>query len=74
MKTKRNKEGFFICLITGFITAFIIWLFLLGKIIDIPYGTHKGGVIAATGVIIIIIIITGITYLIRYIIKKYKNK
>ena len=74
MKTKRNKEGFFISLITGLITAFIIWLFLLGKIIDIPYGTHKGGIIAATGVAIIITSIVGITCLIRYIIKEYKNK
>jgi len=29
--------------------------FLSGKIIDIPYGTHRGGVIAATGVGIIMI-------------------
>jgi len=70
MKTKRNKEGFFI----GLITAFIIGLFLLGKIIDIPYGTHKGGIIAAIGVVIIMTSIALITYLIRYIIKKYKKK
>ncbi len=38
----------------GIITGVIIVLFLSGKIIDIPFGTHKGGIFSAVGVLVII--------------------
>ena len=70
METKKNRKRLFLSLIS----AFIIGLFLSGKIINIPRGTHEGGMIAAIGVAVIIISIIVIVYLIRYITNKYKNK
>jgi hypothetical protein len=34
----------------------MIWVFLSGKIIHIPFGTNKGGIIAAVGVLVIMLI------------------
>ena len=36
-------------------TSMLIILFLSGKVVEIPKGTHEGGIMAATGVAIIII-------------------
>ncbi len=39
----------------GVITSFLIYAFLSGVIIDIPKGTHEGGVIGAVGVGVILV-------------------
>jgi len=46
----------------GVITAVLVAVFLSGKIIEIPKGTHEGGVISAigVGVILVFMIIVGL--------------
>jgi len=57
--------------IIGSITMVLIGFFLSGKIIDIPNGTHKGGIIAAFGVIIITMTIIG--FFVRLYIDRIKK-
>lgn len=45
----------------GSITFILIAAFLSGKIIDIPRGTHEGGVISAIGVLVIMIIMFAVS-------------
>lgn len=50
MKSKRLQCYIPICF------SLPITLFLSGKIVPIPFGTHQGGVIAAVGVGVILLI------------------
>jgi hypothetical protein len=65
---KLNK----ITIIPGLITGALIGLFLSGKIIDIPNGTHKGGIISAIGVGVIVLTMFILTLIFRKIYKHYK--
>lgn len=58
----------------GSITGILIVLFLSGKIIDYPRGTTEGGIIAGTGVLVIMIYVLTIYYLIYRLNKKYKQR
>ena len=62
----KKRLGVYVALFTGFFIGF----FLSGKIIYIPQGTHKGGLISAIGVLIIIISMTTIGYIINLLIKR----
>ncbi len=59
-----------IALTPGVITGILIVLFLSGKIIDYPRGTLKGGIIAAIGVLVIMVSVVTIHYLIYRLRKK----
>ena len=50
-----EKKGLYLSLVIGLATGALIAFFLSGKIIDIPHGTHEGGIIAATGYAIIVV-------------------
>jgi len=56
-------------MIPGLTAVALITVFLSGKIIDIPSGTHKGGMISVIGVGIILITI----FLLTIILKKIFN-
>lgn len=45
-------------------TTILTSIFLSGKIIYIPNGTHRGGVISAIGVFVIVIIMFSISFVI----------
>jgi len=66
----KDKKGFYSRMFAGMFAGVLIALFLSGKIIDIPKGTHQGGIIGATGVLIIIIM----TFLLFTLIYKIINK
>ena len=51
------KKTNLITMIPGLTAVALITIFLSGKIIDIPKGTHKGGIISAIGVGTILITI-----------------
>ncbi len=57
----------------GIFAGLLIAWFLSGKIIDIPYGTNKGGIICAIGVLIIMIFFLAATYLF-FMLTKSKQK
>ncbi len=40
---------------------FLIVSFLWGNIIDIPFGTHRGGIVCGVGVLIIMILMLAIS-------------
>jgi len=67
-----KKNGFSIYI--PIIGAILIALFLSGIIVPIPFGTHKGGVIGAIGVGIILLIMFVIIILTKWIYKKKNNK
>ncbi len=46
----------------GIFTSIIIVWFLSGKIIDIPHGTHEGGIISAVGVFSILVLSLALSY------------
>jgi len=50
-------------LIPGVLTGMLIVLFLSGKIIDIPHGTTRGGIISGIGVLVILIFSFSANYL-----------
>ncbi len=58
----------------GLFTGVFILLFLSGKIIDFPRGTPTGGIIAGTGVAIIIISMFFFGFLLSIIIRFFKNQ
>lgn len=70
---KLKKEKFMKALIPGIITAIFIAVFLSGKIIDIPRGTHKGGIISAIGVFTIILSVFILTIIFSKIRKTERN-
>ena len=49
--------------IPGIISGLLIVLFLTGKIIDYPRGTPQGGMIAAIGVMLIMVTVVAISYI-----------
>ena len=57
----------------GLVTGALIGLFLSGKIIDIPNGTHQGGIIAAIGVLVIITTMFIVTLIIMKILEHHKK-
>lgn len=61
----ENKSKFLqMIFLPGITTGILISLFLSGKIIDYPQGTASGGIIAGTGVLVIMISVVAIYYLI----------
>ena len=70
----ENKSKFLQIFSPAIITGGLIALFLSGKIIDIPQGTAKGGIIAGMGVFIIIISVVAINYLILRLLESNKKK
>lgn len=50
----KDKKAFYLRIFPALFAGYLIAIFLSGKIIYIPKGTHQGGVISATGVLIII--------------------
>jgi len=69
---KSNKITSITGLIGGLIGGVLISLFLSGKIIDIPNGTHQGGIIAGVGYVIIVITVIILTLIFMKILKHYK--
>lgn len=65
MKSNR-KVNFYLPFIFGTVTYFLIWAFLSEKLIDIPKGTHQGGVISAVGVGVILIVMTIVIFGVRW--------
>ena len=61
---KKLIEKFTMAFIPGIISGLLIVLFLTGKIIDYPRGTPQGGMIAAIGVMLIIVSVVAISYII----------
>jgi len=57
----------------GVVTSILITVFLSGKIIYIPKGTHEGGIISAIGVGIIIVFMVIVGLIITKI-SNQKNK
>lgn len=57
----------------GFIIMIAISLFLKGKIVAIPFGTHEGGVIASMGVLVILVISFIILFVLSKLFKKNKQ-
>lgn len=53
------------------LTIFALYLLLIGKIMDIPYGTKEGGFMLATAGIVIFLISMTIIRLIKIIEKKF---
>ena len=47
----------------GTFAGLLIAWFLSGKIINIPHGTHKGGIISAIGVLLIMVFSFALIYL-----------
>lgn len=73
MKSKvKTLKGFILS--PGAITGVLIVLFLSGKIIDYPKGTHEGGIIAGTGVLVIMVSVAATNYLIYRLCKKFSLK
>lgn len=73
MKNKKNyfKDNMPIYITTIF-TIILFIAFFLGKIIVIPYGTTRGGIICGIGALAILIISFIISVGIRVIVKKMK--
>jgi hypothetical protein len=45
------------------VTGVLIVLFLTGRLIDLPRGTHEAGLMGAAGVFAILALMTGVGYL-----------
>ena len=71
---KSSKTIIITAIITTIITFILINTFLSGKIIDIPKGTHEGGIISAVGVLVIIVTTTLLSTLVLLLIKKITAK
>ena len=70
----KNKKTPFYPLIVGLMTGAIVALFLSGKIVDLPRGTRDGGIIAATGTTIIILISFILSAILDYLSKRKVSK
>lgn len=68
-KIKTNLNHVFTML-----TFFLIYVFLRGKIIDIPFGTHEGGIIAGIGVAIILVGIIFLIFITHQVVNLYTKK
>ena len=56
------------------VTSILVSLFLSGKIIEIPKGTHEGGVISAIGVSAILVFMVIISLIVNKVIASKQNK
>lgn len=56
------------------VTFILIAIFLTGKIIPIPHGTHKGGIISGVGVLIIMITMFIVSVGVNLLINKRKQR
>jgi hypothetical protein len=63
-----------ITIVPALITVTLVNLFLSGKIIDIPKGTHQGGIISAIGVFIILASVFVLTFMFNKILKPFKKE
>jgi hypothetical protein len=70
MTKLTGKNVIVISIVVSVTTGLFINLFLAGKIIDIPHGTHKGGVISAIGVAVILCIMFIVALLTFWILKR----
>lgn len=70
----NNLKVLYSIMFNGMLTMSLISAFLSGKIIDIPKGTHEGGVISAVEVGIIIVATTVIGFLFNYFVLKIRRK
>jgi superfamily I DNA and/or RNA helicase len=73
-KNNNSPNSFVIPIVTGLITYFFIKIYLGGYIIDIPKGTHEGGMIAAIGVLVIMITMVILVFLVHWILKEMQNR
>ena len=64
---KSNKIILITAIIPGLISGVLIGLLFSGKIINIPKGTHQGGIIAGTGVGVIMLTIFVLTLIFKKI-------
>lgn len=55
-KEQFNIPFIYISFVFGVITVFLVNAFLSGKIIDISKGTSEGGIISASGVAVILVV------------------
>jgi len=69
----ENKKGLYLSLVVGLATGALIAFFLSGKIIDIPHGTHEGGIIAATGYAIIVVSMVLVGFLVIKVMQLLKK-
>lgn len=71
---KYTEINWVVIMLTVFCGSALFRLFLSGKIINIPYGTHEGGVIAAIGYFAILIITIVIGVLSQFFVRKFSRK
>ncbi len=64
---KANKKQLLLPIVSSSLAGLMIQLFLTGKIINYPKGTHEGGVIATVGVLVIIVSTVGIAWFIYWL-------
>ena len=69
----ENKKELYLSLVIGLATGALIAFFLSGKIIDIPHGTHEGGIIAATGYAIIVVSMVLVGFLVIKVMQLLKK-
>lgn len=69
----NSKRAIIISIVTSICTGLFIALFLSGKIISIPHGTHKGGIMGALGIVIILVSMFIISLLVNMISKRLNN-
>lgn len=75
MKQHAKDKNFIYNNIVISISLMAVSLFLSGKIIDIPHGTHNGGIIGAIGVgVILIVMFIIICGVFRYESSRQKQK
>ncbi len=67
MTNKGEKQIIINGISIGVTTAALISIFLSGKIIEIPKGTHEGGVISAIGVGVIIVFMSIVGFILNKI-------
>ena len=71
---KYSEINWVVIILPVFCGSALFRLFLSGKIIKIPYGTHEGGVIAAIGYFAILIITIAIGVLSQFLVRKFSGK
>ncbi len=71
---KKEKQIIIYGMSIGVITAILTSVFLSGKIIDIPKGTHEGGVISAIGVGVIIIFMSIVGLIVNKLKKSQQSR
>ncbi len=75
-KTKKGqaKVPIYISILLGTIGVFLIGAFLSGKIINIPFGTAKRGVMGAAGTAFILLLIFLVFWLVLLVLRRKQKE